>query len=76
MIKIKLFRQKCIGCNYCVEIAPDYWEMDWSDGKCNLVGSDLIKGIYERITINEDIEILNDCMLNCPVKAIKIDNIK
>ena len=37
MIIITQQRHKCIGCNYCVELAPDRWIMSDKDGKSVLV---------------------------------------
>jgi len=33
MIQIVYQRKKCIGCNYCIELAPDRWMMNKKDGK-------------------------------------------
>ncbi|NCP84254.1 MAG: hypothetical protein GW823_05035 [Bacteroidetes bacterium] len=38
MIKILFHRQKCIGCNYCSEVAPQRWQMSKRDGKSVLLG--------------------------------------
>ena len=37
MIRISHHRVKCIGCNYCVEVAPSNWIMDKTDGKSTLL---------------------------------------
>ncbi len=36
MPKIIHFRKDCIGCNSCVELSPNNWEMDATDGKSKL----------------------------------------
>ena len=36
MPKIINFRENCIGCNSCVELSPNNWEMDSADGKSRL----------------------------------------
>ena len=33
MVIITLQRKKCIGCNYCVELAPKQFQMSKKDGK-------------------------------------------
>jgi ferredoxin len=65
-------RKKCIGCAYCVEIAPAFWQMNVEDGKCDLIGSK-----YENQ--NSVLEIFDeDLALNCraadicPTNCIKI----
>ena len=32
MVVITLQRNKCIGCNYCVELAPNQFQMSKKDG--------------------------------------------
>ncbi len=44
MIQILFYRQKCIGCNACVEAAPERWRMSRKDGKCHLIGGTEKKG--------------------------------
>ena len=44
MIRIIHQREKCIGCNYCVELAFDRWRMSKKDGKCTLIGGKNKKG--------------------------------
>ena len=33
MVIVTLQRDKCIGCNYCVEMAPEQFQMSKKDGK-------------------------------------------
>jgi len=40
MPKIVHYRKKCIGCNSCVEQAPNYWKISEEDGKSNLLHSE------------------------------------
>ena len=44
MVVITLQRNKCIGCNYCVEHAPNQWAMSGKDGKAVLIHSSEKKG--------------------------------
>ena len=37
MVVITLQRAKCIGCNYCVEMAPTQFQMSKKDGKTVVV---------------------------------------
>lgn len=37
MVIITLQRAKCIGCNYCVELAPGQFQMSKKDGKAVLL---------------------------------------
>ena len=46
MVIITLQRDKCLGCNYCVELAYDHWRMSKKDGKSNLLGSVNRKGFH------------------------------
>jgi len=73
MIKIVHLRQKCIGCNACVEVAPWRWRMSKKDGKSVLIESKGKKGIY-RVSVGEDELRENEqAAKNCPVKIIRIE---
>jgi len=75
MVRIIYYRNKCIGCNACVEAAPDRWRVSKKDGRCTLIGADEKKGIY-RVLISED-EYDKNVMAaaNCPQKIIWLDRI-
>ncbi len=75
MIRITHYRAKCIGCNYCVEAAPSDWEMDETDGKCNLIESTEKKGIFIKITSDDDYEGNKEAAEICPVNIIKVEKI-
>lgn len=72
MIRVIYYRSKCIGCNACVEAAPDYWRVSKRDGKCSLIGATQKKGIYNMLTNDIDLEKLNKSADNCPSKIIQI----
>lgn len=73
MIIITLQRDKCIGCNYCVEMAPAQFQMSKKDGKSVLIKSINAKGFYT--LKSADYTILESCELAkkaCPVKIISV----
>ncbi|GAA4295607.1 ferredoxin [Aestuariibaculum suncheonense] len=76
MVVVTLQRYKCIGCNYCVELAPNQFQMSKKDGKSVLLKSVEKKGFF---TIkSNDHTILGDCenaSKACPVKIIDVKNI-
>lgn len=73
MYRVFFHRAKCIGCNACVEAAPDRWRVSTKDGRCNLIGGKEKKGIY-RVEIGPDeVEKNQNAALNCPVKVIRIE---
>lgn len=72
MIRVLYYRSKCIGCNACVEAAPNYWRVSMKDGKCSLIGSKAKKGIYSLLANKEDLEALRSSATNCPVNIIKL----
>ncbi len=43
---LTLLRNKCIGCNYCVESAPDLFRMSRKDGKAILLNAYEKRGFY------------------------------
>lgn len=71
-IKIQHFRQDCIGCNACVQYAPQTWSMNEVDGKV-----DLIAGVTNGNTVTaelstSDLEANQKASSSCPMKIIKI----
>ncbi|EEK15014.1 hypothetical protein CAPGI0001_1468 [Capnocytophaga gingivalis ATCC 33624] len=46
MVIVTLQRDKCIGCNYCVEMAPEQFQMSKKDGKTVLLRSTEKKGLF------------------------------
>jgi ferredoxin len=73
MVIVTLQRQKCIGCNYCVELAPEQFQMSKKDGKSVLLHSQDKKGFYT-IKSNNDfiLESCQDAAKACPVKIITV----
>ncbi|WP_333599093.1 ferredoxin [Flavobacterium sp.] len=73
MVIITLQRDKCIGCNYCVEIAPGQFQMSKKDGKSVLLKSVNAKGFFT--LKSSDHTIAGNCKLAvkaCPVNIISI----
>ncbi len=72
MIQISHQRKKCIGCNYCVELAPNRWRMNKKDGKSVLLESENKKGFHivevNKIELNENLAAAR----SCPVKIIQV----
>ncbi|MCK5824175.1 MAG: ferredoxin [Ichthyobacteriaceae bacterium] len=76
MIVITFQRNKCIGCNYCVENAPNNWVMSSIDGKASLLESKEKKGFYTLKTYDDAIYIENkSAQDNCPAKLITVKKI-
>ena len=76
MIIITLQREKCIGCNYCVEVAPEQFQMSKKDGKTVLLHSQNNKGFHTLKSPNH--AILSSCLQAekiCPVKIIKVKEV-
>ncbi|WP_250433704.1 ferredoxin [Hanstruepera flava] len=73
MVIVTLQRNKCIGCNYCVEMAPEMFQMSKKDGKTVLLHAKDKKGFYT--VKSNDNEIYNACdnaAKACPVKIISV----
>lgn len=76
MVVITLQRNKCIGCNYCVELAPNQFQMSKKDGKSVLLKSSEKKGFFTLKSNDE--HIFDDCdkaSKACPVKIISVKNV-
>ncbi len=72
MVIISHQREKCIGCNYCVEIAFDRWRMSKRDGKCTLIGGINKKGFYTIRTGDEEFDENRKAAEACPVNIIQV----
>jgi len=73
MVVITLQRNKCIGCNYCVELAPQQFQMSKKDGKSVLLKSSEKKGFHT--LKSHDNMIYEECVeagKACPVKIIDV----
>lgn len=71
--KILHYRDRCIGCNACVEIAPQTWRISRKDGKAVLLGGADKKGIYQLEIHENDLAANLTAAEACPVKVIKIN---
>lgn len=60
---LKVDPDKCIGCNTCPLIAPDWFELDTTD----------YKAIVKKQPDNFDDPLVNQVVTSCPVGAISID---
>jgi len=71
-VKVIQLRHKCIGCNACVEAAPDHWVMSKKDGKSYLKKS-VQKGKYFIKELPDwDYDKNKLAADNCPVKIIDV----
>jgi ferredoxin len=72
VIQIIQQREKCIGCNACVEAAPYRWRVSKRDGRCTLVGGKEKRGFWV-INVSEFEQEDNETAArNCPVRIIQI----
>lgn len=69
MTKIKLEREKCIGCGSCAAICPKYFELQ-DDGKSSIKGA--VKQDAEELEV-EKIECAESAVEACPVQCIHIE---
>lgn len=77
MIQITQYRQRCIGCNYCVEAAPYRWYMSHDDGKSVLVDATEKKpGLFQLTTTDDEYDDNLKAAIACPVHIIKIRKLK
>lgn len=75
MVIITHQREKCIGCNYCVELAYDRWRMSKKDGKVTLLGGENRKGFYTVKVGDEEFDENQRAAEACPVNIIKVKQI-
>jgi ferredoxin len=73
MVVITLQRDKCIGCNYCEEFAPEYFRMSKKDGKSVLLKAQEKRGFHTVKTPQyEAYEVCEKAAKACPVKIISV----
>lgn len=72
MVIITHQRDKCIGCNYCVEFAYQRWRMSKKDGKATLLGGENKKGFHTVRVDNEEFDENMRAAEACPVNIIKV----
>lgn len=72
MVIITHQREKCIGCNYCVELAYSRWRMSKKDGKATLIGGLNKKGFYTVRTEDDEYDDNVKAANACPVNIIKV----
>lgn len=76
MVRIIQQRDKCIGCNICVELAKFRWRISRKDGRCTLIGGKEKRGFYIVLTGDDEYEVNRAAAKHCPVKIIKIERVK
>jgi ferredoxin len=72
MVRIIQQRNKCIGCNACVEAADYRWRISRKDGKCTLVGGFEKRGFYSVVVNDMELEDNLLAAKNCPVNIITV----
>ncbi|MBN2893001.1 MAG: ferredoxin [Bacteroidales bacterium] len=73
MVRITHHRNKCIGCFYCVEVAPNRWQMDEKDGKSTLIGGVDKKGVYYVQIHDFEYDENKEAENLCPVNIIRVE---
>ena len=73
MLRIKHKQNECIGCAQCVELAPDYWDLD-EDGMARLLHKTGQCGGYMLGQgVDPDMATLELAAQSCPVNIIKVE---
>ncbi len=75
MVIITHQREKCIGCNYCVELAFNQWRMSKKDGKATLIGGLNKKGFHTVRVDDGELDENKRAAEACPVNIIKVSQI-
>lgn len=71
-LKIQHYRRNCIGCNACVQLAPQTWEMSEKDGRAILKGGISKGGIVTADLSPLDLSSNQQAAESCPTRIIKI----
>jgi len=76
VVIITLQRKKCIGCNYCVEMAPEQYRISKKDGKSVLLQSVDKKGFHTLKSPDDSIYEANiKAKAACPVNIISVKQV-
>ena len=71
-VRISHKKPECIGCMLCVEVAPQYWQMD-ENGEAQLIRVTRADKTFQYSEgFAEDRALLEEAQAGCPVKIIKI----
>jgi ferredoxin len=71
--KIVHDRERCIGCNSCVTLAPQSWTMDKNDGKARLICSKPKRNLFVADVFDSDVEDNERAAEACPVNIIRVE---
>ena len=72
MVQILFYRNKCIGCNACVEAAFSRWRISKRDGKSVLIDAKENRGIYLVRVNRGELQANRIAAANCPVNCIRV----
>ncbi|MCH8558024.1 MAG: ferredoxin [Balneolia bacterium] len=73
MVRIIFHRNKCIGCNACVEAAPWRWRVSHKDGRCNLVDAVQKKQVHIAEVSYDELSANEEAARNCPAGIIRVE---
>jgi len=75
MPKLIHYRQRCIGCNACVEVAVERWRMSRKDGKAVLLGGIEKKGVFQAEIRDDEVPDNERAVKACPVNVIRLEGV-
>lgn len=75
MIRITFQRSKCIGCNYCNEVAPYRWTINDADGRSSLIDSDEKNDVYSLVISDDEYDDNLKVSELCPVGIVRVKKI-
>lgn len=67
------FRDKCIGCGSCADLAPEHWAISNSDGRATLKGSRKKNRAFVKAIDKFDSEENIQAAGACPVNIIQVN---
>lgn len=71
MAKIKLEREKCIGCGSCQALCPKYFELQ-DDGKSHIKDANSTASGVEELEV-EKLECVESAAEACPAQCIRVE---
>jgi len=63
-MKVKVNKEKCIGCGYCASVCPEVFELD-VDGKAK---------VKKDANFEQNKDLIKEAKEGCPVGAIEVED--
>ena len=71
-VTIRHKADECVGCNYCAEVLPQYFELD-GDGMAVLLNAEKRGVFYHTVALRVELSEIKDVVDGCSTSIIFVD---